>query len=64
MQIGCPLPRTIEDQELLFDENGLGGYGTDAVRTQESDTSSDDMKEEDDEIAHSLIITNPGIAWN
>lgn len=26
--IGCSLPRTIENQELLLDENGLGEYGT------------------------------------
>jgi hypothetical protein len=49
------LPRTIEDQELLLDENGFGDYRTDAARTQESGTSSDDMDEKDDEIAHLSI---------
>ena len=48
---------------MLLDENGFGDYGTDAARTQESDKSSDDMDEEDDEIAHLLIVTKPGIAW-
>jgi len=48
---------------LLLDENGFGDYGTEAARTQESDKSSNDMNEEDDEIAHFLIVTKPGIAW-
>jgi hypothetical protein len=56
--------RTIEDQELLLDENCLGDNGTDAARTQEPGKSSDDMDEKDDEIAHLLILTNPGIAWD
>jgi hypothetical protein len=62
--MGCTLPRTIKDEELLFDEDGLGDYGTEAARTQESGKSSDDMDEEDDEIAHFLIIAKPGIAWD
>jgi hypothetical protein len=59
------LPRTIEDQGLLLDGNGLGDYGTDAARTQESGKSSEGMDEEDDEIAIAdlLIVTKPGIAW-
>jgi hypothetical protein len=50
------LPRTIEDQELLLDENGFGDYRTDAARTQESGTSNDDVDEKDDEIAHLGIL--------
>jgi hypothetical protein len=49
--------------ELVLDENGFGDYGTDAARTRESDKSSADMNEEDDEIAHLLIVTKPGVAW-
>ena len=49
--MGGPLPRTIEDQELLLDENRLGDHRTDAARTPESGKSSDDMDEKDDEIA-------------
>ena len=60
-EIGCPLPGTIEDQELLLDENGLGDNGTDAARTQESGKSSDDMDEKDDEIAHLLHHSK---TWN
>ena len=48
---------------MLLDENRLGNYGTDAARIQESGMGSDDMDEKDDEIAHLLIVTNPGIAW-
>jgi hypothetical protein len=47
---------------LLFDENGLGDHGTDAARTQEPGKRGDDMDEKDDEIAHFIIITKPGIA--
>jgi hypothetical protein len=57
-----PLPRTIEDQELVPGENGLGDYGTDAARTQKPGKSSDDVDEKDDEIAHLSILTNPGNA--
>ena len=60
--MGCTLPRTIKDEELLFDEDGLGDYGTKAARTHEPNKRDDNMDEENDEIAHFLIITKPGIA--
>ena len=47
---------------MLLDENCLGDNGTEAAQTQESGKSGDDVDEKDDEIAHLLIITNPGIA--
>jgi hypothetical protein len=47
---------------LLLDENGLGDHRAEAARTQESGEGSDEMDEKDDEIAHLLIITKPGIA--
>ena len=51
---------------MLLDENGFGDHETEAARIQESgkSISSDDMDEKDDEIAHLLIITKPGIAWD
>ena len=55
-RFGDRLPRTIEDQELLLDENGLGDHRTDAARTQESGKSSDGMNEKDDELAHLSIL--------
>ena len=48
---------------MLLDENCLGDHRTEAARTRESGKSSDDMDEKDDEIAHLLIVINPGIAW-
>ena len=38
-----PLSGTIQDQELLLDENGLGDHGTDPARTQESRKRNDDV---------------------
>jgi hypothetical protein len=61
-RLRCPLPRTIDDQELVPGENGLGDHGAEAARSQEPGKSSYDMNEKDDEIAHLLIVTNPGIA--
>jgi hypothetical protein len=61
---GCPLPRTIEDAQLVFDENGLGDYGTDAARTQKPGENNDYVDEQHDEIAYFLIVTNLGIAWS
>jgi len=54
--MGGPLPRTIADQELLLDKNGLGDHRTDAARTPESGKRSEDMDEKDDEIAHLSIL--------
>ena len=50
------MTRSIEDQELLLDENGFSDDRTDATWTQESGERSDDMNEEDDEIAHPTIL--------
>jgi hypothetical protein len=44
-QIGRPLTGSIEDQELLFDENGLGDDRTDSARAHEQGERSDDMNE-------------------
>ena len=61
-EIRRPLSGSIQDQELLLEENGLGDYRTDATRAQESGISGDDMDEKEDEITHFLIIAKPGIA--
>jgi hypothetical protein len=65
--IGCPetrrpLPGTIQDQELLLDENGFGDHGTDPARAQESRNRNDDMGEKDDQIAHLSIVARTGNA--
>jgi hypothetical protein len=54
--MGGPLPRTIEDQELLLDKNGLGDHRTEAARPQESGKSRHDLDENDEEIAHHCIF--------
>jgi hypothetical protein len=51
-QIGRPVPRTIEDQELLLNQNGLGDHRTEAARPQEPGNRNHDVDEKDDEIAH------------
>ena len=61
-EIRRPLSGSIQDEQLLLEEYGLGDYGTDAARSQESGISGDDMDEKDDEITHFLIIAKPGIA--
>jgi len=59
---GRPLPGTIQDQELLLDENGLGDHGTAPARTQESRKRNDDMDEKDDQITLLSIVARTGIA--
>ena len=56
MQIGSALARAIEDQQLMFDEDGLGNYGTDPARTRKSGDGREEMDEKDHEIAHLRII--------
>ena len=41
----------IEDQQLMFDEEGLSNYGTDAARTRKSGDGRDEVDEKDHEIA-------------
>ena len=55
-QIASPLPRAIDDQELLLNQNGLGDHRTDAARPQETGNRSHDVDEKDDEIAHSVSL--------
>lgn len=59
-KIGCSVPRSIEDEELVFDENGLGDDGTDAAGTQEPGEGGDDMDEKDENVAHVGIVAKPG----
>ncbi len=41
----------------MFDENGLGNYGTDAARTRQAGDGSEEIDEKDQEIAHCRIVT-------
>ena len=40
----------------MFDEDGLGHYGTDAARARKSDEGGDEMDEKDKEITHFCMI--------
>jgi len=54
--MGSALARAIEDQQLMFDEDGLDNYGTDAARTRKSGDGREEMDEKDHEIAHFRIV--------
>jgi len=67
--IGCleirgSLPGSIQDQELLLDENGLGDHGTEAARAKKPADRNDDMKEKHDEMAHHSIVARTAYAGN
>ena len=51
-EVGSALAGAIEDEHLMFDEEGLGNYGTDAPRARKSDEGRDEMDEKDRKIAH------------
>ena len=55
-EIGGALAGAMEDQELMFDEEGLGNYGTDAARPRQSGDGREEMDEKDHEIAHFRIL--------
>ena len=44
-EIGGALAGAMEDQELMFDEEGLGNYGTDAARPRQSGGGREEMDE-------------------
>jgi hypothetical protein len=55
-EIGSALARAIEDQQLMFDEDGLHDYGADAAATCKSGDGRDEMDEKYHEIAHIRIV--------
>ena len=46
----------------MLDENRLRHHGTQAAGTQEPGERGDEMNEKNDQIAHFIIVTKPGIA--
>ena len=56
VEIGRPLSRPIEDQQLVLDEQGLGHHGTRATGTDEPDDCRQQMQKQDGEIAHRTIL--------
>ena len=59
-KIGCSLPGSIENEELVFDENGLGDHRTQAAGPQQPGERGDDMDEKDEEMAHLCSIAKTG----
>ena len=55
-EIRSPLARAMEDQQLMFNQDGLGHYGTDAARPRQSGDSRDEVDEKDHEIAHFRMV--------
>jgi hypothetical protein len=50
-EIGGPFPGTIEDQQLLLEEQGFGDDGTGAARTGQSGERRQQMKKKNRQIA-------------
>jgi hypothetical protein len=59
-EIWRSLMRTIQDQEMVLNQNGFRDNGTSAAWTRESANGDNDMEEEDKKIAHSGILQNAG----
>ena len=55
-EIRSALAGSIKDQQLMFDEDRLGNYGTDAAATRESDDGREEMDEKDRKVAHFSIV--------
>ena len=51
-EVGGTSPGAIENQQLLFDEYGLGHQGTRAARPRESGDRRQQMEKQDGQIAH------------
>jgi hypothetical protein len=51
------LSGTIEDQQLLFDEDGLGNHGTRAAGTGQPGDRRQQMQKKNGEIAHRTIVS-------
>ena len=47
----------MEDQQLMFEQDGLGNNGADTARTRKSGEGRDEMDEKDHDIAHFHILT-------
>jgi len=59
--IGCSLTRTIQYEQLMFQQNGFCNDGTYTTGPGKSDNRHNDVKEKDDEVAHSRIVTDATI---
>ena len=55
-EVGSAVAGALENQQLMFDEEGLGQDGTDAARACQSGEGGDEMDEKDDEMAHVRMV--------
>jgi hypothetical protein len=67
--IGCPKIRrslmgSIQDQQLMLDENGFRDHGTDASRAQKPGNRGEDMNEKHEGMAHRGIVARTANARN
>jgi len=58
-EIGRPFPGTIENQQLVLDEDGFGHHGTGAAGTGKSGDRRQQMQNKDSQVAHATILANP-----
>jgi hypothetical protein len=61
-KIGCAAARSIQKQQLLLQQNGLGDDGTDFTGPEDSDDVDDDMDQQKEDTAHSRIVTDEAAA--
>ena len=54
-----PLSGTIEDHQLMFNQQRLRDYRTNASRPSESNECNQEMNEKEGKITHAGILSNP-----
>jgi hypothetical protein len=55
LQVACASPRATQDQELMFDQNGLGDDRAYATRPGDSKYDRDEMHEEHNQVTHKKV---------
>ena len=58
-QVGSALSASVEDQQLMTEQDGFGKDGMDSVRPGNSDHGDDQMNEKKENVAHLWIIAKP-----
>jgi hypothetical protein len=58
VEVGGTSAGAIENQQLVFDQDGLGHHRTRAARTREPGDGRQRMEKQDDQVAHATIVTS------
>jgi hypothetical protein len=58
-QVGSAPSASVEDQQLMTEQDGFGQEGTDSARPGHSDQGDDQMNEKKENVAHLWIIAKP-----